>query len=144
MTKPDIEYELHDSTIVAVSTGPRREVSVTIDLYPVFYANKPRVQLRFGGIENFDTVHRYVNKLRQESNDDYIGCRIDAFHYDTKKESKSQDYWFFFQTDWCGPLRIHCSSMSMTELQSPCCEPSHAPEPAAGPDSSGEASPPAR
>jgi hypothetical protein len=128
MTKPDIEYELHDSTIVAVSTGPRREVSVTIDLYPIFYANKPRVQLRFGGIENFDAVQRYIDKL----------------HYDTEKESKSGDYWFFFQTDWCGPIRIHCSSMSVTELQSPCCEPSHAPEPATGPESNGESSPPAR
>ena len=88
MTKPEVEYELHHSTIVAVSTGPRREVSVTIDLYPIFYPNKPRVRLRFGGIENFEAVQRYVDKIRQEADDDYIGCRIDAFHYDTKKESK--------------------------------------------------------
>ena len=129
MTKPEVEYELHDSTIVAVSTGPRREVSVTIDLYPIFYPNKPRVRLRFGGIENFEAVQRYVDKIRQEADDEYIGCRIDAFHYDTKKESKFRDYWFFFQTDWCGPVRIHCSKMSMTELRSASCEQSGEREP---------------
>lgn len=119
MTNPEVEYELHDSTIVSVSSGPRHEVSVTIDLYPIFYPNKPRIQLRFGGIENFATVQRYVESIRQEADDDeYNGCRIDAFHYDTKKESKAGDYWFYFQTDWCGPVRIHCSKMSMMELQS--------------------------
>jgi hypothetical protein len=144
MTKPEVQYDLHDSTIVGVSTGPQREVVVTIDLYPIFYLNKPRVRLRFGGIENFDAVQRYMDSIRQEADDEYIGCRIDAFHYDTKKESRSGDYWFFFQTAWCGPVRIHCSHMSMTELQSPSCEQSHPPEPAAGPDSSGGSSPPAR
>ena len=123
MTQPKVEYDLHDSTIVSVSSGPRREVSVTIDLYPIFYPDKQRIQLRFGGIDNFNTVQLYIDKIRQEADDDdYIGCRIDAFHYDTKKESKSGDYWFFFQTDWCGPVRIHCSKMSMTVLQGSSCE----------------------
>ena len=119
MDKPEVAYELHDSTIVAVSIGPRREAMFTIDLYPIYYSNKPRVRLRFGGIDNLDEVMQYVDEIRQEAGAVYIGCRIDAFHYDIKKESKIGDYWFLLQTDWCGPLRIHCSSMSMIELESP-------------------------
>lgn len=145
MTNPEVEYDLHDSSIVSVSSGPRREVSVAIDLYPIFYPDKQRIQLRFGGIENFDTVRRYVDAIRQKADDrDYIGCRIDAFHYDTKRESKAGGYWFYFKTDWGGPVRIHCAKMSITELHSRSCEQSHAPEPATGPESNGESSPPAR
>lgn len=121
MNKPEVKYELHDSTIVAASTGRSREVVITIDLYSIFYPNKPRIQLRFDDIKNLDTVQRYMDKIQQEADDEYIGCRINAFHYDTKKESRSGDYWFFFDTDWCGPVRIHCSNMSMTELQNPSC-----------------------
>jgi len=123
MSKPEIEYDLHDSAIVAVSTGPRREVAFTIDLYPIFYPHRPRVRLRFGGIANYDAVRRYVSQIKAEADDEYIGCRIDCFQYDTKKESRDNDYWFFLQTDWCGPVRIHCSNMSITELQNESCEP---------------------
>jgi len=117
MTKPPIPFELHDATIVAVSTGPRREVALTIDMYPIVYPNKPRIQLRFGGIVNYEAVQQYMEKLQSErSDDDYLGCRIGGFQYDTKQESNAGDYWFFLETDWYGPLRIHCTNMSMTEL----------------------------
>jgi hypothetical protein len=86
-----------------------------------------------------------VEAIWQEADDDdYIGCRIDAFRYDMKKEAKAGDYWFYLETDWCGPVQIHCSKMSMTVLHSGNCEQSHAPELATRPESSGDSSPLAR
>ncbi|RME44853.1 MAG: hypothetical protein D6795_17335, partial [Deltaproteobacteria bacterium] len=110
MTKPEIKYTLHDSTLVAVSTGPRREVVFTIDLYPIFYPTRPRIRLRFGGIKNFDTVKRYVDEIRER----HVGNGIDNFYM----KKKSDGYWFFLDIDWFGLLRIHCSRMTMIEVES--------------------------
>ena len=112
---------LADTAILARAVFRSMRVSF-INLFrkpvTVHYPNKPRVCLRFGGIENFDTVKHYVDTIQEEADDDYIGCRIDSFHYDTKKESRAGNYWFFLETSGSGAVRIHCSNMSLTELPS--------------------------
>ncbi len=128
MTDPEISYDLHDSVIVAVSTGPEQEVSFVIDLYPIFYPDKPRIVLRFDGILNYEKVRNYVKQIEAEADDD-IGCGIHCFQYDSKKKSKAGDYWFFLETAWLGPVRIHCSQMTIKGVQHSSCEPPDAPEP---------------
>jgi len=128
MTKPEITHELHDSAIASVSTGPGQEASFLVDLYPVFYPDRPQIVLRFGGILNYEKVQQYVRRMETEADDDYIGCRIDCFQYDTKKPSKTNDYWFFLETDWCGPVRIHCSEMTITQVHYGSCKPMDTPE----------------
>jgi hypothetical protein len=96
---------------------PRKEASIIIDLYSIFYPENPRIVLRFGGVFNFNKLETYLVELLAEAADEYIGCRIDAFQYDTKKVSKEDDLWFFFETDWRGPIRVHCSKMSMTVVE---------------------------
>ena len=125
MPKPDIAYQLHDSVIASVSTGPRREAALVIDLYPIFYPDKPRIELRFSGILNHEKVQSYVQKIEKDADGEYIGCRIDSFSYDVKKESKDSDYWFFLETSWNGPMWIHCSKMTMTKLSNPDNETNH-------------------
>lgn len=114
---PTVKYELHDSTIVSILSEPVRTLCFVIDLYPIFYRAEPRIELRFEGVQNFEAVQKYAETIREAADDDYLGCRIDAFHYDTKRESKAGSCRFCLWTDWCGPLRIHCSSMSMIEMQ---------------------------
>ena len=115
--KPEIVYNLHDSSIVSISTGPRKEASIIIDLYSIYYPEKPRIVLRFGGVFNFDKIKTYFEDIIAEADDEYIGCRIDDFQYDTRKESKENDLWLFLETDWSGPIRIHCSKISMTVIE---------------------------
>ena len=112
---PAIIYDLHDSVIVAVSTGPRREVTFVVDLSPIFYPDKPRILLRFGGIVNYENVCAYVKAIATEAEHAYLGCRIDTFQYDLKKVSRAHGYWFLLETDWGGPLRIHCAKMAMNQ-----------------------------
>lgn len=116
MPKPDIAYQLHDSVIVSVSTGPRREAALVIDLYPIFYPDKLRIELRLAGIRNYEKVQSYLQQIQKDADSEYIGCRIDSFSYDAKKESKDSDCWFFLETSWNGPMQIHCSKMTMTKL----------------------------
>lgn len=113
MTKSDIAYNFHDSTIVSVSIGPEREVTFVIELYPIAYPDKPQVILRFSGIFNYEVVEAYIRQIKVEGDEDYIGCRIDGLQYDTKKQSTDKDKWFFLETDWCGPLPIHCAEMTI-------------------------------
>lgn len=119
MSLPEITYQLHDSSIVAVASGPRQEVAFVIDLYPIFYPTKPRIVLRFGGILNFESVQRFVANVEADADDSkYIGCRIESFQYDTKRDSKSDDYWFFLEVAGSNSMRIHCSKMTMLEVDS--------------------------
>ena len=114
--KPDIEYNLHDSLITAVLIGPRQEMTISIDLYPIYYPGDRKVKLRFGGIVNFDTVSRFAEKMRSELEEDKESAwRIDGFQYDTKVPSSSDNLYFFLQVEVLGGIRIHCSKMTMNE-----------------------------
>lgn len=120
IVKPEIIYDLHDSVIVSVSTGPHHEVALVIDLYPIFYPDKPRIILRFGDIFNYEKVRKYFDRIVAEADKDeeyYIGCRIDSFQFDTQKTSRVNNCWFFIETAWCGKLRIHCSKMTMNQIE---------------------------
>ena len=84
---PELTFSFHDAVIASGHVGPRREVVLRIDMYPILYPERPTVELRFGGIFNFDTTSRFFRSILEESDDDYCGCRIDLLQYDTKKSS---------------------------------------------------------
>ncbi|MBL7998367.1 MAG: hypothetical protein JNL32_06995 [Candidatus Kapabacteria bacterium] len=62
MPVSELKYNLHDSHIAEFSFGPRREVTLTVALDPVWNINKPAtIKLRFSAIENYEAVQSYFH-----------------------------------------------------------------------------------
>jgi hypothetical protein len=113
-----LQYEYHDAELLDVSIGPRHETTLTFDLYPIFYPDKPRVAVHLGGIFNFDSVTRYVGVIRQDSIDaDSYKARCDTFQMDEKRPSKENDMHVFLELSPYGSIRIHCRHVSETRIQ---------------------------
>lgn len=110
---PDLRWNFHDANLESVRLGPRREVTLRIVLYSIFYPGAPRVEVRFGGIFDSETVHKYFERIQIQGGDepDSYLARFDALHYDSKKASKPGDLYFFLQLDHYGALKIHCGSL---------------------------------
>ncbi len=62
MPVSELKYNLHDSHIAQFSFGPRREVTLTIALDPVWNENlEATIKLRFSAIENYEAVQSFFN-----------------------------------------------------------------------------------
>ncbi len=118
MNVPEIQYQLHDSLIYHAESGPRREVRLEIALYDIYYKDHADIEIRFGGIFNYETCERFVRVLKQELLDDR-GCtwRIDAFHYDVKQPSHANNLFFYLKVDHLEGLQIHCAKFGITTLE---------------------------
>ena len=108
-----LEYEYHDANLVSVSYSPRHEASLVFDLYPIFYADKPTVTLRFGGIFNHESTAKFVASVNDDAHDpDCYLTRCNVIQIDTKKPSKDGDIFVFVDLDHYGQIRIHCQNLS--------------------------------
>lgn len=62
MPVTELKYNLHDSQIAQFSFGPRREITLTIVLDPVWNENQERtIKLRFSAIENLEAIQSFFN-----------------------------------------------------------------------------------
>ena len=116
MSVPDLKYEFHDSNIASVQIGPRREATLVIDLYPIFYPDRTTVRVRFGGIFNFEKVKACLDAVEREKDDpDAYLARIESLQFDTKKRSSSDDLYLYLKLDFQDGFRIHCQHLSIEE-----------------------------
>lgn len=117
MSHPKLEYRFHDSCLRDILIGPRREVTLTIDLYPIDYPEKPTVRVRFGGIFDFEKVEAFFSNLYEAEQNGYLD-RIDALDYVPEKRSRDGDLHLFVRFDRAGSLRIHCRHLSIDQKPS--------------------------
>ncbi len=112
-----LAFDFHDAVITHVPHASPQLLSMYVELYPIMYPDKPRVELAFGHLFNPIKVIKLVNALQDEAEEDWIGCRIDAFHYDTKKAATENNLWFFLAVDGFDGIRIHCREFQITQLK---------------------------
>ncbi|MBW4683289.1 MAG: hypothetical protein KME19_24860 [Microcoleus vaginatus WJT46-NPBG5] len=114
---PDLKYNFHDALLEKVEVGPRREVTLHIILYSVYYEGGPSVQVRFGAITNFDSVSAFFSKIvDEESNEEEGYIRIDTLHYDKRKQSTAGKLFFCLASDWKGEIKIHCAKLVVSDI----------------------------
>ncbi len=117
MNFPIIKYELHDSLIYQAKNGLRNEIMLKISLYEIYYRDHPDIEIRFGGILNLYKCKTFVEELNKELlADEEFAWRIEAFQYDTKKQSKPNDMYFYLKTEYSDGIRIHCSKFGIKEI----------------------------
>jgi translation elongation factor P/translation initiation factor 5A len=86
-------------------------------MYPIFYAQKPSVALRFGGIFNHESTARFVSSINDDTHDpDSYLDRCNIIQLDTRKLSKDGDIYVFLDLAYYRKIRIHCQHLSETML----------------------------
>lgn len=67
-------HNFHDGHLASFTLGPRREITLVIDLDPVWNKEAPpSVSVRFGGIGNYDEVASFFHALpKPQQPDAYI------------------------------------------------------------------------
>jgi len=106
----DIEYDLHDSGIYEATSGPRREINLLIDPYSILFPNVRRIELRFGGISNFEECESLVKGLNSEFlKRPGVRCRIESFRQN--EDSKPGKLKFELEIEYFGEFEVFCSSI---------------------------------
>lgn len=113
-----IRYQYHDAELLDISLGPRRETTLTFDLYPVYYPDQPRVAVRFEGVFNLESVIKFLETVRNDFHQpDVYMARCGTLHLDDKTPSKENDVYVFLELSPHGHIRIHCQHAEETLLQ---------------------------
>ena len=107
-----LECNYHDGWIRAVSLGPRQEVNLSVCLDTVWNPDHEQVELRLGGIFNFDSAAKYFRGVAAETSEVDGGPTIYALHYDEKKTSKEGDVYVFLDICVAGHFRVHCKNVT--------------------------------
>lgn len=67
------QHNYHDGSLVSFTLGPRRELTLEVELDPIWNSQRLSARVRFGGIENYDAVADYFRALPlQRSGELYI------------------------------------------------------------------------
>lgn len=116
MALPEISYNLHDSTIINTIFDEKGRLEVDIELYEIFYPDKPIVKLIFSGIFNLEKVEALAQAmLNDPCEDDWLGYRINAFHYDEKCQSTNENLYLYFDVEHNKPVKIHCKKITFRQ-----------------------------
>lgn len=107
----ELPYSFHDAGIIDIRIGPRREVTLIVDLDDPNYPPHKRVFIRFGGITNLAEVSTFLGEVPPEKSDDAYRARIERFDYDTKEQSKSHNLIFQLALDMLGHVQIRCQNV---------------------------------
>lgn len=112
MRLPELKHSYGWSFITRFEAGPRREITLFI-----LWSDDGRdrsahsiVPVRFGGIENFEEVKAFFNRIATSQN-----CveNIDRFGYDSFQNSKPGHLFFQIRFDRTGEsIVIRCSDIS--------------------------------
>ena len=112
-----MEYNFHDSVIVSASYNVKGRLELDIQLYEIFYPEKPMLKLIFSGIFNKKAIQSFYNVLVEDKvENDWIGYRIDGLEYDDKKISSKEDTHLYLEVDNFNPLKIHCKKLNIVQM----------------------------
>ena len=113
MAIPEIEFNLHDAVIINACFNEKGRLEADIELYEIFYPEKPVVKLVISGIYNLQKVELLVQDMKADPcEEDWLGYRINAFHYDEKKQSTQENMYLYFDVEHNKPVKIHCKKVN--------------------------------
>jgi len=119
MNNFELEFNLHDSVIVNAKYKEIGRLELEIQLYEIYYPGDQYINLIISGIFNKEKVQSFFTELISDSwEPNWIGHRIDVFHYDTKKVSTTNNRYLYLGVDHCKPLKIHCRKINFIKLGS--------------------------
>jgi hypothetical protein len=141
----DLAYDFHDAILFEVWIGPRREVTLLLELWP-----RPQVawqpgtgrgvviELRFGAIENFVAVRSFLRTFFQVLHPSVrsrplegdpqadaglerlpFAVSLDLLRYDPSRSSRSGRVFIEIDFDgWPDRLNIECRNVRLSERSS--------------------------
>lgn len=62
----------HDGQLESFQLGPRRELTISVDLDPVWNPTTPFASVRFGGISNYEEIKDFMRALPEPEPNGYI------------------------------------------------------------------------
>ena len=117
MDLPDLKHDYCGAIVTGVSCGPRREVTLTLELWPMRDGERinswslgegDKVTVRFGGIENYEEVNRLFGEGKHESGE---------LHYMRLREGSKHGQLIigmeWDRTDYV--LDVRCKNVSVSE-----------------------------
>jgi hypothetical protein len=112
MALPQLPYNLHDANMVHVRSGPRREVTFTLDVFDGrFY--QQRVHIRLSGIQNFTEVEAYLARIPSARSRDAYVAQVDSFGYAPNVHSSAQNLIFELAIEGVGLTEIRCRNLAI-------------------------------
>ena len=113
MELPNLRHDFHHALIDSVRIGPRREVSMTIEVL-LWEGQRgyrsPNINLRCGGIVNFDEVKAFFSK--------YPSLELARLGYAQSQKSKPGNLFIELQSEGTGDkLIIQCSSINVADRE---------------------------
>lgn len=108
-----LPYEFHDGILLGVAVGPRREVTLTASLDPVWQPSGTAecALLRFGNIDNFAEVQAFFARANPHPRG-YFG-RIDRLDYAQDEPSRANRLSLQLELEWHGTIIIRCRNLSI-------------------------------
>lgn len=112
---PDLRYNFHDSGLCDVAIGPRRELTLGLELDPVeqhppFALGGARI--RFGEIENIDEVRAFFEQLQRQKVPLYHAGRV-QLNYARHLESRRNRLIFQVDFEYYGSCTICCRNVNI-------------------------------
>ncbi|MGI1679957.1 MAG: hypothetical protein K6L75_14540 [Cellvibrionaceae bacterium] len=87
-----------------------RTVVFDIELYEIFYPNKPVVQLIVSGIFNAEKLSALAQSMIDDPCEDkWLGYRTNTLYYDEKSQSSEENLYLYFDVERNKPVKIHCN-----------------------------------
>ena len=119
---PDLKHDFYGAFITEAKTGPRRELHLSVELWPrgvsgqrlAWRRGEGRiVHIRFGGIANFDTVDAFFTEFANSANS---GEGLHHLRYDAGVPSKPGRLFLEIEFDRTGDgIQIRCQSVNIWE-----------------------------
>ncbi len=110
-TRLEFDYSLHDAWIEHVAVGPRREIRLALVLGSARITD-PRLPeaaiLRFGAIENFETVRKFFSQFDPDPIE-----RIDGL---TVLQHLGSSFTVAINIDPHGMINVVCSKLELTPI----------------------------
>lgn len=114
MLNKELEFNFHDSVVVNCFSETPDRLSITVQLYEIFYPSKDLILLTFSGIYNTEKTLRLINQMNEDSLElDWNGTRVNSIAYDKKKISSASDLYLFIDFDGYESIRIHCKDLQI-------------------------------
>jgi hypothetical protein len=108
-----LKYEYHDALIEKIEKTNVGFI-LYMDLYPIFYPVRPKIQLSFIGVTNLQKCHDWLDFLLGEFDDseNYLGARIGHINLNITNTHLS----FFIACNCMNILNVKCTSFTELEI----------------------------
>jgi hypothetical protein len=122
MDVPSLEQDFYNAYILEANLGPRREVTLQMELWPKVNGERipwtagqgqgPLLEVRFGGIENFVEVSAFFESFSDSPN---AHCGLHYLAYDETENPKPGRLVLEMEFDSTGDrLKIQCQKLTLT------------------------------